>query len=64
MTKSSNCRPDSVGAHHKRGHARSILGQRQGAVSDLKTAIELAEESGDNELIAELEQLIQNIEED
>ena len=54
--------PDLVEAYHTRGEAYRFLGRTQEAEADLQKALDLAEETDNQDLKTEIEQLLQELE--
>ena len=56
--------PDNADTYARRGNSKCELGQFQEDFADLKAALKLAQEAGDRELAAGIEQLIQRLEQE
>ncbi len=54
--------PDLAEAYHTRGEAYRLLGKAEDAKVDYQKALELAEQSGNQELKTEIEQSLQELE--
>ena len=56
--------PHNAYVYTGRAHAKTELGQFEEAIADLKVAVELAQEAGDSDLVASIEQQIQELEQE
>lgn len=56
-------RPDDAAACYSGGYAMARVGRNDGAVDDLRTGLELAQEGGGKALVAEIQELMQELRE-
>lgn len=63
LDEAISLRPDDADLYDLRGYAKSGMGRFDGAFDELRTGLELAQEGGDEELVAAIEGLMQGLKE-
>ena len=64
MIRALRLQPDNTNFYIIRSDAKAELGQHREAVADLESALDLAREAGDSELITLIEGKIEELEQD
>ena len=57
-------KPDFAEAYYNRGFAKAALGRNDGTREDLETALELAQNANDTDLVVEVKQLLRDLDAD
>ena len=62
--ESIRLKPEAADAYHNRGNAKAALGRNDEARQDLETALELAQNANDTDLVDEVKQLLRDLDAD